>query len=136
MHNLETSQGVPRFVRFLASIYAKKDLAPTKMTHLAPIHRAVTEYWTLVEVFEISHKLAKQGNMRYTHSTLGVGAAIKVFHVVWNDKDQWSNIIIVIIIIIIIIIIITIIIILLFIRKMFYKIICNIDYLHLTNKNQ
>ena len=112
MHNAETSQGVPRFVRILASIYAKKDLAPAKMTHLPPIHRAITEYWTLVEVFEISHKLAKQGNMRYTHSTLGFGAAIKVFRVVWNDKDQWSNIIIVIIIIVIIIIII-----LLFIQK-------------------
>ena len=32
--------------------------------------------------------------MRYTHITLDVGAAIKAFHVVWNDKDQWNDIII------------------------------------------
>ena len=87
MRNAEISQGVPRFVGFLASIYAKKDVAPTKMTYLPPIHTAITEYGTLAEIFEISQKLAKQGNMR-----LDVGAAIKAFHVVWNDKDLWSNI--------------------------------------------
>ena len=90
MRNVETSQGVPRFVGFLASIFAKKDVAPTKMTHLPLIHTAITEYWTLAEIFEISHKLAKQGNMRYTHITLDVGAAIKSFHVVCNDKERWS----------------------------------------------
>ena len=94
IRNAETSQGVPRFVGFLASIYARKDVAPTKMTYLPPIHMAITEYPTLVEIFEISQKLAKQGNMRYTHITLDVGAAIKAFHVIWNDKDRWSNIII------------------------------------------
>ena len=64
IRNAETSQGVPRFVGFLASIYARKDVAPTKMTYLPPIHMAITEYPTLVEIFEISQKLAKQGNMR------------------------------------------------------------------------
>ena len=94
MHNAETSQGVPRFVGFLASVYAIKDVAPMKMTYLPPIHMVITKYQTLVEIFEISQKLAKQGNMRYTHSTLDVGAAVKTFHVIWNDKDRWSNIII------------------------------------------
>ena len=61
MRNAETSQGVPRFVGFLASIYARKDVAPTKMTCLPPVHTAITEYRTLVEIFEISQKLAKQG---------------------------------------------------------------------------
>ena len=91
MRNAETSQRVPRFTGFLASIYAEKDVAPTKMTHLPLIHTAI-KYWTLAEILEISHKLAKQGN-RYTDITLDVGAAIKAFHVVWNDKDRWSNII-------------------------------------------
>ena len=92
MRNTETSQGVPRFAGFLASIYAEKDVAPTKMTHLPLIHTAI-KYWTLAEILEISHKLAKQGN-RYTNITLDVRAAIKAFHVIWNDKDRWSNIII------------------------------------------
>ena len=94
MHNAETSQGVSRVaVGFLASKYARKDAASTKMTYLPPIHTAITEYWTLLNIFEISQKFSKQGNMRYTHITLDVGAAIKAFHVVWNNKDQWSNII-------------------------------------------
>ena len=93
MRNAETSQGVPRFVGFLASIYAKKDVTATKMTYLPPIHTAITEYQTPVPISEISQKLAKQHDMRYTHITLDVGAAIKAFHVVWNDKDR-SNIII------------------------------------------
>ena len=94
MHNAETSQGVSRVaVGFLASKYARKDAASTKMTYLPPIHTAITEYWTLLNIFEISQKFSKQSNMRYTHITLDVGAAIKAFHVVWNNKDQWSNII-------------------------------------------
>ena len=32
--------------------------------------------------------------MRYTHITLDVVTAIKPFHMLWNDKDRWSNIII------------------------------------------
>ena len=94
MRNAETSQGVPRFIGFLTSIYAKKDVTATKMTYLPPIHTAITEYRTPVPIFEISQKFAKQHNMRCTHITLDVGAAIKAFHVVWNDKDRWSNIII------------------------------------------
>ena len=87
MRKVETSEGVPRFVGFLASTYARKDVAPTKMTYLPPIHTANTEYRTLVKIFEISQKLAKHDNMRYTHITLHVCTAIKAFHVVWNDKD-------------------------------------------------
>ena len=64
------------------------------MTYLPPIHTAITDYRTLVEIFEICQKLAKQGNMKYTHITLDVGAAIKAFHVVWNNKNRWSNIVI------------------------------------------
>ncbi|CAB3979305.1 Hypothetical predicted protein [Paramuricea clavata] len=32
--------------------------------------------------------------MSYTHITLDVGAAIKAFHVVWNNPGAWSDIII------------------------------------------
>ena len=66
LRNTETSQGVPRFAGFLASIYAEKDVAPTKMTHLPLIHTAI-KYWTLAEILEISHKLAKQGNIHEYH---------------------------------------------------------------------
>ena len=57
MRNAETSQGVPRFVRFLASIHTRKDVAPTKMTYLPPIHTAITEYRTLVEFLKSPRSL-------------------------------------------------------------------------------
>ena len=70
------------------------------MTYLPKTHTAIMEYRTLAEIFEISQKLTMQGNMRYTHImryahiTLDVGAAIKAFHVVSNDEDRWSNIVV------------------------------------------
>ena len=32
--------------------------------------------------------------MKYTHITLDVGAAIKAYHVIWNNPNSWSDIII------------------------------------------
>ena len=32
--------------------------------------------------------------MKYTHITLDVGAAIKPYHVIWNNPNLWSDIII------------------------------------------
>ena len=58
MCNAEIYQGVPRYVRFLASIYARKDVALTKMTYLPLIHTAITEYRTLLKIFEIFQKFA------------------------------------------------------------------------------
>ena len=37
---------------------------------------------------------AKNANMIYTHIIMDVGAAIKAYHVVWNDADYWNDIII------------------------------------------
>ena len=58
MCNAEIYQGVPRYVRFLASIYARKDVALTKMTYLPLIRTAITEYRTLLKIFEIFQKFA------------------------------------------------------------------------------
>ena len=32
--------------------------------------------------------------MKYMHITLDVGAAIKAYHVVWNDPHRWKNVLI------------------------------------------
>ena len=45
-------------------------------------------------MFYVSRQLAKQSNMTYTHITLDVGAAIKAFHVIWNNPVAWSDIVI------------------------------------------
>ena len=41
-----------------------------------------------------SRELARKANMKYTHITLDVGAAIKAYHVIWNNPNLWSDIII------------------------------------------
>ena len=64
------------------------------MTYLPPIQTAITEYPTIVSLFEKSRKLAKNINMMYTHIIMDVGAAIKAYHVVWNNADYWNDIII------------------------------------------
>ena len=61
------------------------------MTYLPPIQTPITEYPTLVDLFNVSRNLAKKTNMKYVHITLDVGAAIKVFHVVWNDSNHWKD---------------------------------------------
>ena len=46
------------------------------------------------EMFYKSRELAKQANMAYTHITLDVRAAIKAYHVIWNNPQAWADIII------------------------------------------
>ena len=45
-------------------------------------------------MFYVSRQLAKLSNMTYTHITLDVRAAIKVFRVIWNNPVAWSDIVI------------------------------------------
>ena len=52
----------------------------------------ITEYPAIVSLFETSRKLAKNANMMYTHIIMDVGAAIKAYHVVWNDANYWNDI--------------------------------------------
>ena len=48
----------------------------------------------MTKIFEISQNVSKQANMKYTHIILDLGAAIKAFHVIWNQNEHWKNIII------------------------------------------
>lgn len=57
----------PRFVGWIICLFKIADSKVTKMTYLPPLP---------------------------THISFDVGAAMKAFHVVWNDPDAWSDIII------------------------------------------
>ena len=57
------------------------------MTYLPPIQKPIADYTALFEMFYKSRELAKQANMAYTHITLDVGAAIKAYHVIWNNSQ-------------------------------------------------
>ncbi len=87
-------QTVPRFGGWIVQHFQRANSKLTKMTYLPPIKTPITEYATIIEMFYVSRELAKQSNMTYVHITLDVGAAIKAFHVVWNNPTSWSDIII------------------------------------------
>ena len=80
------NEGWPRFIGFVIELY-QTERNQTTMTYLPPIQTLITEYPTILSLFETSRKLAKNANMMYTHITMDVGAAIKTYHVVWNDAD-------------------------------------------------
>ena len=89
----ESDQVYPKFSGFVIN-YIQKESKKTIMTYLPPIETPITEYGTIYEMFERSEKMSKQGNMKYTHIVLDCGAAIKAYHVLWNNADRFKNIII------------------------------------------
>ena len=88
------NQTNPRLVGWIVRRFQRAHSKATVMTYLPPISTPITKYSTIIEIFHQSRMLAKQSNMSYTHITFDVGAAIKAFHVVWNNPDTWSDIII------------------------------------------
>lgn len=82
-----------RFAGFITKLFQKNKCATT-MTYLPPIPTPIMEYPTIVDLFYVSRNLAKNANMKYVHITMDVGAAIKAFHVVWDDNNLWNDIII------------------------------------------
>ena len=87
------NEGWPRFIGFVIELY-QTERNQTTMTYLPPIQTPITDYPTIVSLFDTSRKLAKNANMMYTHIIMDVGTAIKAYHVVWNDADYWNDIII------------------------------------------
>ena len=61
---------------------------------MPPPQNPITEVYAMTKIFEISHNLSKQANMKYMHIIFDLGAAIKAFHVIWNQNEHWKNIII------------------------------------------
>ena len=88
----ENDQIYAKFSGFVINLI-QRELKKTVMTYLPPIETPITEYGTLFEMFHRSQQMSKQCNMRYTHITLDCGAAIKAYHVLWNNPDQFKDII-------------------------------------------
>ena len=93
-HLSSEDQMHPRFVGWIICLFQKAASHATKMTYLPPIQTPITEYQTIVQAFKVSRELSNQSNMQYTHITFDVGAAIKAYHVIWNDPTIWSDIIV------------------------------------------
>lgn len=78
----------PHFVGWVILLFKNIARKETKMTYLPPIQKPIADYAAFFEMFYKSRDLkhAKQANMAYTHIT---GAAIKAYHVIWNNLQAW-----------------------------------------------
>ena len=85
---------LPRFSGLVATLYLKPGSEKSVLTYLPPIPKPITEYSTIMEVFYQSRNISKQGNMKYAHIVMDVGAAMKAYQVIWNNPELWSDIII------------------------------------------
>ena len=66
----------------------------TVLTFLPPIPCPITEFTTVCETVHRSIHLSKISNMKYTHITADVGAAEKYYKVIWNNQDEFKDVII------------------------------------------
>ena len=66
----------------------------TVQTFLPPIPCQVTEFSTVFETIHRSIRLSKISNMKYTIITVDVGAAEKYHKLIWNNSDEFEDIII------------------------------------------
>ena len=87
-------KNILRFAGLVAKLFGRTDLQRTYLTYLTPITKPITDYSTVVEIFYQSRILPQKCNMQYTRITMDVGAAIKVFQVIWNKQIIWSDILI------------------------------------------
>ena len=87
-------QSIPRFVGWVIQAFGKLHSKMTMITFLPPILHPITQYSTVIECIRQSQKLASASNMKFTHITVDGGAAMKFFHVVWNNLDEFNNVLI------------------------------------------
>ena len=87
-------KNIPRFACLVVKLFGRIDLQHTYLTYLPPITKPITEYGTIIEIFYQARILSQKCNMQYTHTIMGVGAAMKAFQVIWNNPITWSDILI------------------------------------------
>ena len=88
------NQSISRFVGWVLLICGTQNSSPTILTFLPPILQPITDYSTITECIFQSQKLSKAANMTYTHITIDGGAASKFYHVLWNNPEEFKNVII------------------------------------------
>ena len=83
------NQIIPTFVQLFGIEYFQ-----TVLTYLAPIPCRITEFSTVCEATHRSIHLSKISNMEHIHITVDVGAAEKYHKVIWNNPDEFKDVII------------------------------------------
>ena len=88
-----TDQRYSRFTGFVIQCHNQKQ-SKTVLTYLPPIERPITDYGTLFEVLKRAERLSAEANMKYVHVIMDCGAAMKMFHVLFNNPEKYSNVIV------------------------------------------
>ena len=91
-------QTVPTFSGWLIKIRKKqfpsKVINKTTETYLPPIVSKVTDFASIHKYVTYLQSLATSVNMPYVNITLDVGAAMNVMKFLWNDTEEYRNVII------------------------------------------
>ena len=85
-------KNITSFAGLVPKLFRRTDLQRTYLTYLPPITKPITEYSTIIETFYESRIFSQKCNMKYTHITIPVGTAMKVFQVIWNKPIIFSDI--------------------------------------------
>ena len=88
---ISSPQSIPHYVGWVIQAFGRLHSKMTMITFLPPILHPITQYSTVIECIKQSQKLASASNMKLTHITVDGGAAMKFFHVVWNNSDEFNN---------------------------------------------
>ena len=87
-------QCIPCFVGWVIQAFGKLHSKVKMITFLPPILHPITQYCTVIECIKQSQKLPSASNMKFAHITEDGGAAMKFFYVVWNNPDEFNNVLI------------------------------------------
>ena len=93
-YQFRNDQLFSRYSGFIIKCFQMLNQPKTIMTYLPPIEKPITDYGTLLEVLRRSERLSKEANMKYTHIVMDCGAAMKMFHVIWNNVERFAKVII------------------------------------------
>ena len=86
-----TFSGWELLIRKTRAILALKK---TVVTYLPPINAPVTSFSTIFSYLQYMQKLCREVNMPFVNVTLGLGAAMNAYRVVWSYPEIFSNVII------------------------------------------
>ncbi|XP_065053916.1 uncharacterized protein LOC135682802 [Rhopilema esculentum] len=88
----QSPQCISRFVGWVVLVFGKPESRATTLTFLPPIAKPITDYSTVIECIKQSQSLSAASNMKYTHITVDAGAAMKFYHVLWNNPDEFNDV--------------------------------------------
>jgi hypothetical protein len=82
------------YAGFVIKCFQQEECKKTVLTYLPPIEKPITDYGALFEVIARASHLSKEANMKYVHIIMDCGAAMKMYHVIWNNPDTFSKVIV------------------------------------------